>query len=312
MDELSRYGLFGIVGNTPIVELRNISPNPKVRIFAKLEGQNPSGSIKDRIVLAMMEEAEKQGFLREGDTIVEASTGNTAIAVSALAPRRGYKVHVILPRGIVPSIADILALYGSEIEWVDPKAGMGGALDRAQELILKPRHYALGQFTNSTNVQCHYKTTGTEIVNQMENLDVFIAGIGTGGTIMGVGRRLRENWPDIKIIGVEPRLGEKLQGLRSLSEGFIPPLLDLSFLNGRFMVDSADAISTVKKIIASEGIFSGISCGATLHTALRVAETMQQGNILTMFSDGAWKYLPSKPWDAAEAKDAELDEVHWW
>ena len=312
MDQLSRKGLSGIVGNTPVVELEYISPNPRVRIFAKLEGQNPSGSIKDRIVLAMIEEAEQLGFLQKGDTIVEASTGNTAIAVSALAPRRGYKVHVVLPRGIVPSIVDILSLYGTEIEWVEPQAGMGGALSRAQELVRVPGYYALGQFTNKANIECHYQTTGSEIINQMESVDVFIAGIGTGGTIMGVGKKLRENWPSIKIIGVEPRLGEKLQGLRSLSEGFIPPLLDLNFLNGRFIVDSSDAIASAKKIISTEGILAGISCGATLHTAIRLAESMDQGNILVMFSDSTWKYLPSKPWDAAEIGDSELDEIHWW
>lgn len=312
MDEINRTGLFGIVGNTPIIELSNITSNSGVRIFAKLEGQNPSGSIKDRIVLSMIEAAEKAGNLKQGDTIVEASTGNTAIAVAALAPRRGYKVHVVLPRGIVPSIVDILSLYGAQIEWVDPQAGMGGALDRAQELLATPGYHALGQFTNQANIDCHYQTTGLEIVNEMTRLDVFIAGIGTGGTIMGVGTKLREKWPRIKVIGVEPRLGEKLQGLRSLSEGFIPPLLNLDFLNGRFMVESSHAIATARRVIRTEGIFAGISCGATLHTALRVAQNMDSGNILVMFSDGAWKYLPSKPWDAAEASDPALDEIHWW
>ena len=312
MDEINRVGLFGMVGNTPIVELTRMTPNPRVRIFAKLEGQNPSGSIKDRIVLSMIEAAEKHGDLKMGDTIVEASTGNTAIAGAALAPRRGYKVDVVLPRGIVPSIVDILNLYGAHIEWVEPQSGMGGALNRAQELLETPGYHALGQFTNQANVNCHYSTTGLEIANEMKQVDVFIAGIGTGGTIMGVGKKLREKWPNLKIVGVEPRLGEKLQGLRSLSEGFIPPLLDLDFLNGRFMVESSHAIRTARQVIHAEGIFAGVSCGATLHTALRVAQNMESGNILLMFSDGAWKYLPSKPWDAAEVSSPDLDEIHWW
>ncbi len=312
MAYIQREGLHALVGNTPLVELRSMSPKPGIRIFAKLEGQNPSGSVKDRIVLSMIEAAEARGELHEGDRLVEASTGNTAIALAALAPRKGYRVHLVLPRGIVPSIADVLDLYGATIEWREPEGGMRGAITRTLELASQPRHHALGQFTDAANVQCHYAGTGLEIANAIDRVDAFVAGIGTGGTIMGVARRLRERWPHMQVIGVEPRLGERLQGLRNLAEGYIPPLLDLDLLNRRFLVDSADAIAMARRVIRSEGIFAGVSSGATMHTALRVAEGMDEGNIVIMFSDGAWKYLPSHPWDSAEQGSEDLNEVHWW
>ena len=306
--------LAALVGRTPLIELRNLSPRSGVRLFAKLEGQNPSGSVKDRIAVAMLDAAEKSGALRPGSTLVEASTGNTAIALAALAPRRGYRVRVVLPKGIVPSIADILDLYGAEIEWCEPEAGMRGAIRRVQEMAEQPGYYAVGQFSDPANVHCHYATTGEEIVRAMgeTSVDVFVAGIGTGGTITGVARRLREEWPNVQVVGVEPRLGERLQGLRSLSEGYIPPLLDLGLLNRRFLVDSASAIAAAREVMRAEGVFAGVSSGAALHTALRVAEGMENGNIVMMFSDGAWKYLPSRPWDAAGADAEALDEVHWW
>ena len=304
--------LAALVGSTPLIELRNLSPRPGVRLFAKLEGQNPSGSVKDRIAVAMLDAAEESGALKPGATLVEASTGNTAIALAALAPRRGYRVRVVLPKGIVPSIADILDLYGAEIEWCEPEAGMRGAIRRVQDLAEQPGYYAVGQFSDPANVRCHYASTGEEIARAMERVDVFVAGIGTGGTITGVARRLREQWPDVQIVGVEPRLGERLQGLRSLSEGYVPPLLDLGLLNRRFLVDSASAIAAARDVMRAEGVFAGVSSGAALHTAFRVAEGMESGNIVMMFSDGAWKYLPSRPWDATGADAEALDEVHWW
>ena len=249
--------LAALVGSTPLIELRNLSPRPGVRLFAKLEGQNPSGSVKDRIAVAMLDAAEESGALKPGATLVEASTGNTAIALAALAPRRGYRVRVVLPKGIVPSIADILDLYGAEIEWCEPEAGMRGAIRRVQDLAEQPGYYAVGQFSDPANVRCHYASTGEEIARAMERVDVFVAGIGTGGTITGVARRLREQWPDVQIVGVEPRLGERLQGLRSLSEGYIPPLLDLGLLNRRFLVDSASAIAAARGRDARGGRLRG-------------------------------------------------------
>ena len=304
--------LLKLVGNTPLLELSHLSPKPGVRIFAKLEGQNPSGSVKDRIVLAMIEAAEARGDLRPGDTIVEASSGNTAISLAMVAKQKGYGVHVVIPRGVVASIADILRLYGAEVTRCEDMGGMRGSIEMAHAMAEPDGAYELGQFTDSVNVECHYATTGAEIAAAMEGVDVFVAGIGTAGTIMGAGRRLRERFPDVRIIGVEPRLGDRLQGLRSLSEGYVPPLLDLSLLDSRFLVDSASAIHAARAVIDAEGLLAGVSSGATLHTALRIAQGMDKGNIVVMFSDGGWKYLPSRPWDAAEQGDAELDEVHWW
>ena len=304
--------VLGLVGNTPLVELAHMSPKPGIRIFAKLEGQNPSGSIKDRIALAMIEEAETEGRLRPGGTIVEASSGNTAIALAFVGKQKGYAVRVVIPGEVAPSIGDLLHLYGAEITWCEPRAGMKGAIDLAQEMSWSEGFHYVGQFDNRINLRTHYHNTGAEIAAGMPSVDVFVAGIGTGGTITGVGRRLREINPQIRIVGVEPRMGESLQGLRSLSEGYVPPLLDLGLLDRRFLVDNATAIDMSRRIVEHEGILAGISAGAALHAAYRVAEDMEQGNIVVMFSDGGWKYLPARPWDAARAGSDELDDTHWW
>ena len=304
--------LLHTIGRTPLVELKHLAPRPGVRIFAKLEGQNPSGSIKDRVAIALVEQLESRRGLRPGDTLVEASTGNTAIALAMVARQRGYQLKVVIPRGVVPSIADILELYGVEILWCRPKAGMGGAIEEANRLAEAHGWHAVGQFDNPVNVTTHYQTTGGEIARALPRIDVFVAGIGTGGTLMGVGRRLRETHPGVKLIGCEPRLGECLQGLRSMEEGFRPPLLDLDCLDGRFLVPSDKAIALANRVIREEGIMAGVSAGATLYAALRVAERMEAGNIVVMFSDGGWKYLPSRPWEAAKQGCTELDETHWW
>ena len=304
--------LLGLIGQTPLVELRRLAPKPGVRIFAKLEGANPSGSVKDRVVLAMIEAAERRGDLKPGATIVEASTGNTAIALAMVGKQKGYGVSTVLPHGIVPSIADLLRLYGAEVTWAEPVGGMRGAVETAHDLAERRGFYELGQFRDPVNVETHYAQTGAEIAGALDQTDAFVAGIGTGGTIMGVAQRLREQQPNVRIVGVEPRLGERLQGLRSLADGYRPPLLDLAQLDSRFLVDSASAIAAAHRVIETEGVLAGVSSGATLHIALRIAEGMDRGNIVVMFSDGGWKYLPARPWDAAETGDERLDEVHWW
>ena len=309
---MTATSLVDLIGNTPLVELTRMAPKPGVRIFAKLEGSNPSGSIKDRIVLAMVEAAERRGVLRPGDTIAEASSGNTGIALSLIGKLKGYRTQVIIPEQVAPSVGDLLKLFGAEITWCESRVGMKGAIDLAQEIAQSQGSHYLGQFDNTINLETHYRTTGAEIVRDLPQVDVFVAGIGTGGTITGVSRRLREVNPQVQVVGVEPRMGEALQGLRSLSEGYIPPLLDLKLLNRRYLVDSATAIDTARRVVEMEGIFAGISAGATLSAALRVAAGMDQGNIVVMFSDGGWKYLPARPWDAARAGSEDLDETHWW
>lgn len=305
-------GLLKAIGATPLVELRALSPRPGVRIFAKVEGQNPSGSVKDRIALAMILDLERRFGLRPGATLVEASTGNTAIALALVARQRGYQLKVVVPEGVVPSIADALDLLGVELLWSKPRAGMGGAMEDCLRLASAHGWVPVGQFTSPVNVAAHYHTTGLEIASALDEVHAFVAGIGTGGTLMGVGRRLRERWPDVRLIGVEPHLGERLQGLRSLEEGFRPPLLDLDLLNGRFLVSAERALSLCQRVAREEGLLAGVSSGATLHAALRVAERMERGNVVVMFSDSGWKYLPARPWRDAIAHDPCLSELHWW
>jgi cysteine synthase B len=305
-------GLLDAIGNTPLVELHHLAPHEGVRLFAKLEGQNPSGSVKDRIALAMVDAAEKQGEIRPGDTLVEASTGNTAIALAMVARQKGYELKVVLPEGVVPVIEDVLTLYGVEFIESEPKAGMLGAIETARTLSATRGWYAVRQFENPANLEVHARTTGEEIARALPEVDVLVAGIGTGGTIMGVGQRLRRQNPALRVIGVEPRLGERLQGLRNLDEGYRPPLLNLDLLNGRFQVASDQALAAAHRIIRTEGIMAGVSSGATLVAALRVAEQVKRGTFVLMFSDGGWKYLPTRPWDAALAGSRLLDETHWW
>lgn len=305
-------GLLSLVGRTPLVELKRMSPKPGVRIFAKLEGQNPSGSIKDRIARAMVLDAEAQGLIGPGHTLVEASTGNTAVALAMVARQRGYRLEVCVPEGVVPSIADILDLYGVSIRWCRPKLGMLGAIEQARSLSQQEGWHALDQFANPVNLQVHYDTTGAEIEAALPQVDALVAGLGTGGTLMGVGRRLRERNPQVKLVGVEPKMGEYLQGLRSLDEGYRPPLVDMDMLSGRYLVSADKALRMMQRVVQTEGLMAGVSSGATLHAALRLAEKMDSGNIVAMFSDAGWKYLPARPWDAAAQANPCLDETHWW
>ena len=304
--------LLHLIGNTPLVELPRLSPKPAVRLFAKLEGQNPTGSVKDRIVRRMVEKAEVRGDLKAGSTIVEASSGNTAIALAMIGKQRGYQVRVVIPHDVAPSIADILALYDIDVTWCPSDGGMKAAIDLARDMAETNGFYYLDQFDDQENIATHYETTGKEIVQVLSKVDIFVAGIGTGGTIMGVGRRLREVNPAVRLIGITPQIGERLQGLRDLSEGYLPPLLDLDTLDGRFLVDSVTAMEASERVAQTEGILAGISSGATLSVALRLAADLDQGTIVMMFSDGGWKYLPARPWDAAKAASGGLDDTHWW
>ena len=304
--------LLETIGNTPLIEMQHISPKKTVRIFAKLEGNNPSGSIKDRIVNAMINDAEKKGIIKPGDTIVEASSGNTGIALSMIAQQKGYKALIVIPREVPPSIGDLLKLYGAEIHWCDSGGGMKTPIETAKEVAVGNSYHLLGQFSNDINSNTHYLTTGKEIVDHIGWVDAFIAGIGTGGTIMGVGKGLREINSNVRLIGVEPTLGDRLQGLRNLQDGYIPSLLNLNDIDGRFLVDSQDAIDTSKMLAKNEGIFSGISSGATMNIALRIAEEMDKGIIVVMFSDGGWKYLPSRPWEESIENASDKNDLHWW
>jgi cysteine synthase len=301
-----------MIGETPLIELKSFNPKPGVRLFAKLEGQNPSGSIKDRVARCLVEKAEANGWIGPGSTLVEASSGNTAIALAMVARQKGYRLVVVVPEGVPPTIRDILQLCGVEIVWAPPVAGMRGAIDMAGELAERHGYHPVNQFMDPCNIRTHYETTGLEIAASLEQIDAFVAGIGTGGTIMGVAKRLRETHPEAQILGIEPRMGERLQGLRSLSDAYAAPLLDLEQLHGRYLVGAARSIALAQEVARREGLMVGVSSGATLSVGLRFAERLEEGNVVVMFSDGGWKYLPSRAWGAAQADDPELDEIHWW
>ncbi len=310
---MQSYDLLKLIGNTPVIELKSLRTTTGLRFYAKLEGQNPSGSIKDRIALAMVSEAEKTGKLKRGQTIVEASSGNTAIALAFVAKQKGYKLTVVIPEGSVPSIKDILELYGAEIIPCASEGGMRLAIETATTIGNSPGFVSINQFFNESNVNIHYDKTSVELLSQIPQIDVFIAGIGTGGTITGIGRRLKAESPRTQIVGIEPKMGERLQGLRSLEEGFVPPLLDLKLLSSRFIISSADALMNTKSIAQKEGILIGISSGAVLSAAKIMAKRIRKGNIVMIFADGGWKYLPTRPWNESIANsNHQIDDIHWW
>ncbi len=302
------------VGGTPLVELPHCSPNPEVRLFAKMEGDNPTGSVKDRIAREMVLGAERDGRLHPGGTLVAASTGNTGISLAMVGRASGYDVHVVVSENIVPEIPRTLTAYGATVEWVPADQGMRKAISVAQELSEREGWFLLDQFADPRNAQAHYDTTGREILEDLPEVDVFVAGLGTGGTLMGVGRRLKEAKPDTQIIAVEPHPGTELQGLRSLAEGFIPPILDLNMLDGKILVRSRHAFRAAAEVMRREGIFTGISSGAVLHAALKVARRLTRANVVLLFADSGWKYLATSLWTSPldDSDWEDLDDTIWW
>lgn len=302
------------IGGTPLVELPHCSPNPDVRLFAKLEGLNPTGSIKDRIVREITLGAIKEGLLEPGRTLVEASTGNTGISLAMIGRALGHPVHIVMPENVFPEIPRLLSAYGAAVQTVPADQGMGLPVATARELARREGWFHVDQFANPYNVRAHYETTGAEILADLPQVDVFVAGLGTGGTLMGVGRRLKEANPRTQVIAVEPHPGNQLQGLRSLSEGFIPPVLDLDALDGKILVRGHHAFRAAAELMRREAIFAGISSGAVLHAALKVAQRLSKGNVVLVFADSGWKYLPTDLWTSPpEAdEDEELDETIWW
>lgn len=311
-----RYsGILATIGETPMVELRRLPGVPEgVRIFAKLEGQNPTGSVKDRIVAHMIRHAERERGLGPGATIVEATTGNTGIALAMIGRARGYRVRLVMPRNVMSSLPRVVAAYGAEIVWRPAEEGVEGAIREAERLQREEGGFLLDQFRNPANCATHYERTGPEIAAAVPEVDVFVAGLGTGGTLMGVGQRLKEARRDIKVIAIEPHPGAQVQGLRSLAEGYIPPILDLAALDGKILVRGAHAFRAARLLMEREGIFGGVSSGAVLHGALRWARRMRSGTIVVLFADGGWKYLGSPLWDGAPLpeEDESLDDVIWW
>ncbi|MBI3989637.1 MAG: cysteine synthase family protein [candidate division NC10 bacterium] len=306
--------ILGAIGNTPLVEIPRMSPKPSVRIFAKLEGNNPTGSLKDRIAKFMIEEGERKGELTPGKIILEPTSGNTGIALAMMGRRKGYKVKVVVPENVTVERRQLLELYGAEIIYSEGSKGTNGAIELAKKLADEnPQYYVPYQYGNPANPKAHYETTGAEILRDLPEVDVFVAGLGTGGTLMGVGRRLKEQNPQVKVIAVEPHPGELVQGLRSLEEGFIPPILDMSLLDGKIIVDSRCAFAATKDLTKKEGIFAGISSGAVVHCAIRVAHRMERGNIVCLLADGGWKYLSLGVWfKEIPDLDENMYSHIWW
>ena len=293
-----RYSsILDTIGNTPLVELQSFSPQPGVQIFAKLEGANPSGSVKDRIAKMMIEEAEASGQIASDSILLEPTSGNTGIALAMIARVKGYRFTAVMPDNVTRERRQMLELYGANIIFSDGLQGSNGAVRLAQEMAQSDERYVmLYQYGNEANPRAHYEGTAQEIIQDLPDLDVFVAGLGTGGTITGNARRLKEYNPAIKIVAAEPLQGEGVQGLRSLEDGFVPPVLDASLIDAKILVTAVDAIRRTRQLKDQEGIFAGPSCGAALHAALRVAESLERGKIVVILADGGWKYLSEDLW----------------
>ncbi len=292
------------IGHTPLVEIGRINPNRKVRILAKLEGQNLGGSasIKDRIAKYMIAKAEQSGELTKDKIIIEATSGNTGIALAWLGYQKGYKVTIVMPDNMSLERQQLLKMYKAELILTDGACGVKGAVDTANELAAKDKRYFMPDlFSNPANPLAHYETTAVEIIEDFpyDRIDALIVGVGTGGTIVGVARRLKERYPDIKVLSVEPPPGDSIQGLRCLEE-YVPPVLDLSLIDERAVVTSQQAAEGTRQLLEKEGIFAGLSSGAVVHQAVKVAREMDKGNIVAVLADGGWKYLSMDFWTEAE------------
>jgi cysteine synthase len=292
------HNVLETVGNTPLIELKSFSPRPQVQIFAKMEGVNPSGSIKDRIAKNMIEQAESQGLLKAGSILLEPTSGNTGVAMALVAGMKGYSFTAVVSEKGTQEKRRMLELYGANIITSPGAAGSNGAIRLAQQIVQQEKRYVmLFQYGNAANPAAHYETTGVEIVRDMPDLSVLVAGLGSGGTLTGIGRRLKEHNPAIRLVAAEPVQGESIPGLRSLADGFIPPVLDQSLLDARKLVSSQQAWQRTLQLRDQEGICAGPSSGAVLDVALRVAEHMERGKIVIILADGGWKYLSEQNWN---------------
>ncbi|MGH1493688.1 MAG: PLP-dependent cysteine synthase family protein [Acidimicrobiales bacterium] len=304
-----------LVGETPIIDISQLSPNPSVRILAKLESQNPGGSVKDRIALSMVEAAEADGTLQPGSVILEPSSGNTGIALAMISRIRGYRLKVVLPDNVTVERRQLLEAYGAEIIPSPAEEGSNGAVRRAEKLAAEhPEWVFLYQYGNEANPTAHLNGTGPEILRDVPDITHFVAGLGTSGTLMGVGRYLKEHRPSVKIYAVEPPAGERVEGLRSLDDGYVPPVFDkwggMDLLDGKRIVRPIDSLRWTRKLVSEVGIFAGISSGAALAGAVKVAERIDEGVIVFIVCDGGWKYLSTGAYTKPIEEIAEtLDEV---
>jgi [CysO sulfur-carrier protein]-thiocarboxylate-dependent cysteine synthase len=311
-----RYGdVVQAIGNTPLIELRRLSPKPGVRIWAKMESFNPTGSVKDRVARSMIEDAEEKGLIRPGQTILEPTSGNTGISLAMICRRKGYPLKVVMPDNVTPERTQLLQMFGAEIVYSPGDQGSNGAVAMALGMAEQDASYYMPyQYGNQANPLAHYNGTAPEILDELDgDITAFVAGLGTGGTLMGNGRRFKEELGDrVKIVAAEPMQGEPVQGLRSLDDGFIPPIIDLSLLDRKIFVTNRDAIIWTRKLLDEEGIFAGVSSGAIASIAVRIANEIDEGNIVFIVCDDGWKYLSSGIYTKPVDEIADLESTLWW
>ena len=303
------------IGNTPLVELKRLSPKPGVRIWAKLESTNPTGSIKDRVARSLIEDAEEKGLISPGQTILEPTSGNTGISLAMICARKGYKLKVVMPDNVTPERTQLLKMYGAEIVSSPGDQGSNGAVAMALDMAAADASYYMPyQYGNAANPLAHYNGTAVEILHELDGqVDTFVAGLGTGGTLMGCARRFKEELGDrVTIVAAEPMQGEPVQGLRSLDDGFIPPIIDLSLLDRKIFVTNRDAVVWTRKLLDEEGLFAGVSSGAIARVAVRIATEMDEGNVVFIVCDDGWKYLSSGLYTKPVDEIADLESTVWW
>jgi cysteine synthase B len=302
------------IGHTPLVELKRLSPKPGVRIYAKLESYNPTGSVKDRVARAMIEDAEERGAIRPGQTILEPTSGNTGISLAMICSRKGYPLKVVMPDNVTEERTQLLRMYGADIVYSPGEQGSNGAVAMALDMAQGDSSYYMPyQYGNEANPRAHYEGTAPEILEELDEVTAFVAGLGTGGTLMGNGRRLKEENPDTLIVAAEPLQGEAVQGLRSLDDGFIPPIIDISLLDRKIFVSNRDAVVWTKKLLEEEGLFVGVSSGAIARVAVRVANELDEGNVVFVVCDDGWKYLSSGVYTKPiEELEETLETASFW
>jgi cysteine synthase B len=306
--------VLGLIGDTPLVGVHALSPNPDVRIWAKLEGQNPGGSSKDRIALKMVEMAERDGHLRPGATILEPSSGNTGIGLALVAKLRGYRLRVVMPENVSVERRQLLEIFGAQVTLSPGEEGSNGAIRLAEKIAAEePSYVMLFQYGNPANPAAHYEHTGPEILRDCPEIDVFVAGLGTSGTLMGAGRYLKERKPGVKVVAVEPPAGELVQGLRNLDDGFVPPIFEPGVLDRKFIVRPRESIECTRRLLDECGVFAGISSGAAVAGAIKMAQAMDSGAIVVLLPDGGWKYLSSGAWtDPIDEVVERATRINYW
>jgi [CysO sulfur-carrier protein]-thiocarboxylate-dependent cysteine synthase len=296
---VARYDdLTQVVGNTPLVRVDRLSPKRGVHLWAKLEGFNPTGSVKDRVALAMVDDAEASGRISPGDTLLEPSSGNTGIALAMVARLRGYHCTVVMPENVSPERRELLGIYGADTVLSPGDEGSNGAIRLAERMVAENegKYVMLFQYENPMNPEAHYRTTGPEILRDLPEVDVFVAGLGTGGTLTGTGRYLKEHKLGVQVVAVEPPAGELVLGLRSLDEGYVPPVFDPTVLDAKVLVRNRDSIMWLRALAEREGIFGGVSSGASIAGAVHAAERLDQGHVVALLPEAGWKYLSTHAW----------------